>query len=205
MHAVLVALAALSQAPGQTPAGVSQPSPAAGWRVTVTSGTQVLRLNLASDADATIAAGCSVVVGPLGPTPPSPPAPPGPFVPPPPAPVDPLKAKVAAAFKADAPTDQASAAAKRLDAISLQGLYLAAVDGKLAEDPTLTTVGDLLERVRKVGNTLAAGKLAGTRQAIAEELAAVLKSTTAPLTETSRKAAHDSFVRIAAALNAVVE
>lgn len=118
----------------------------------------------------------------------------------PPAPIDdPLKGKVAAAFKAD----PGEAAAKKLDAAKLAGLYSAAVEKNLALNPDLKTAGELVERVRSLDGPLDAERLPGVRRLIAAELAAVLKSHATPLTDEIRAAAGVLFVRIEAALDDV--
>lgn len=112
---------------------------------------------------------------------------------------DPLKAKIAAAFAADAGTS----AAKKADAVTLSGIYSAAVDLKLADDQSFATVGALVTRVRSIGTGLAADRLPGVRKAIGEELTAVLKSPETPLTKELREAAAAAFARIEAALDEV--
>lgn len=124
------------------------------------------------------------------------PEPPGP-----PPVVDPLAKKVADAFAADAGQPDA----KRADAMKLAALYSVAVEQKLHEDKTLTTVKQLIERIRSAGETLANDRLLGVRKAIAEELSAILKSPDAALDDGKRKAAGELFVRIEAALEALAK
>lgn len=126
------------------------------------------------------------------------PMPPGPVVPPV---VDPLKSKIATAFAADAGTP----ADKKSDAGKLAALYSVAVDQKLADDATLTTVGGLIARVRAAGTSLAADRLPGTRKVIGDELTAVLKSADTPLTPELRASATGIFSRIEAALDEVAK
>lgn len=124
----------------------------------------------------------------------------GPPLPLPPPPIDdPLKGKLAAAFKAD-PGD---VAAKKLDAAKLAGTYSAAVDKNLAAIPELKTAGELIERVRSLDESLPADRLPGVRKLIAAELAAVFKAHATPLTEDLRAAAAALFARIEAALDDV--
>jgi len=119
----------------------------------------------------------------------------------PPPVVDPLAKKVADAFAADAGQPDA----KRADAMKLAALYSVAVEQKLHEDKTLTTVKQLIERIRSAGETLANDRLLGVRKAIAEELSAILKSPDAALDDSKRKAAGELFVRIEAALEALAK
>lgn len=125
----------------------------------------------------------------------------GPPVPLPPPPNDALKGRIATAFSADPGT----LADKKADAVKLSGLYAAAVQVKLADDPTVTTVGQLIARVRTLGAQLAADRLPGTRKVIGDEMAAVLKDPTATLDKTSREAAALLFARIEAALDEVAK
>ena len=123
----------------------------------------------------------------------------------PPAPVipdnDPLKAKVAAAFKADpGALDQ-----KMRDAIQLMGVYAAAKELKPADNPSIATVADLIARVRNLGTAPAASQLAGTRKVIGDEFAAVLKSPAEPMTADKWKAALELFARIESALDEVTK
>lgn len=124
------------------------------------------------------------------------PMPPGPIVPPV---NDPLKAKIATAFAADPGT----IAEKKADAVKLSGLYSVAVEQNLADDRTLTTVGQLINKVRSIGASLASDRLPGVRKVIGEELTAVLKSADTPLDAGLRAAATGVFARIEAALDEV--
>ena len=121
--------------------------------------------------------------------------------PPPPAPPvdDPLAKKVKDAFLADV----TQLDVKRADAVKLAALYEVAVEQKLCDDPTITTVKQLIDRIRAAGTVLAADRLAGVRKVLAEEMAAVLKSPDAPMDDQKRKDAHALFIRIGAALDAV--
>jgi hypothetical protein len=127
--------------------------------------------------------------------PPSPVNPPGPA----PAPVDPFRKKIADAYS----LDPGQPSQKKADAIQLAALYSVAVDQKLADDPALATVGQLIARVRSAGQTLAADRLAGVRKVIGEEMAAVLKDPALELTTDKRKAASELFARIETALDEV--
>jgi hypothetical protein len=121
-------------------------------------------------------------------------------IPPSPPPVnDPLKAKIATAFAADPGT----LADKKADAGKLSALYSVAVEQKLADDPTLTTVGQLIARVRAAGASLAADRLPAVRKVISEELTAVLKSPDTTLDPAIRSGATAAFARIEAALDEV--
>ena len=130
-------------------------------------------------------------LGVLDPLPP--PAPPKP-----PEPVDPLKARLAAAFDADA-----DAAGKRGHAKDLAALYRQAA--KLAQDTSVATSGDLLQQVARAAATLLndppGGKhLAGVRRVVGEELNRLLP-TDDPLTDAQRKAAAELFGKLATILD----
>lgn len=112
---------------------------------------------------------------------------------------DPLKQKLAEAFKAD----PGEASAKKIDAAKLAGTYAAAVEKNLAAQADLKTAGDLIDRVRSLDGPLDAERLPGVRRLIASELAAVLKSHATPLTDEIRTAAGVLFVRIESALDDV--
>ena len=141
---------------------------------------------------------CTVVVGnaPPGPTPPHPnPHPPVP-------PVDPLVAKLAAAFA----TDGGGAPVNRAQLIALAGLYEAAADH--AVKPGITTVGMLLEDIRKVAygdggqpGLIRPEVLVGVRKTISAEVVNVLgDEPNSQLNGPTRTRAIDIFRRIAAAL-----
>lgn len=125
-----------------------------------------------------------VVVGDAPPPPPKPPDPP---------PEDPLRAKFRAAYNAD-PGDAAKKDAARKDLAELyrQGAMLTA-------DNTVTTTGELVDRLRRAGQTLAADQLPGTRKAVALELAAAMPADE-PLTPDRRKDAAALFSKISDAL-----
>jgi hypothetical protein len=129
--------------------------------------------------------------------PPSPVTPPGPA----PVPADPFRKKIADAFS----LDPGQPSQKKADAVQLAALYSVAVDQKLADDPALTTVGQLIARVRSAGQTLAADRLAGVRKVIGDEMAAVLKDPSLELTPDKRKAASELFARIETALDEVAK
>ncbi len=120
-------------------------------------------------------------------------------MPPLPPPNDPLKAKIAEAFKADA----GDLASKKLDAAKLAGTYSAAVEKNLALIPELKTAGDLIERVRSIDPSLGTDRLTNVRTLIAAELAAILKSHSTPLTDELRNAVAALFARFEAALDDV--
>ncbi len=144
---------------------------------------------------------CTVVVvnAPPGPTPPNP-NPPNPN--PPVPPVDPLVAKLAAAFA----TDGGSTPVNRAQLIALAGLYEAAADH--AARPGITTVGMLLEDIRKVAygdggqpGLIRPDVLVGVRKAISAEVVNVLgDEPSLQLDAPTRARAVDIFRRIAAAL-----
>lgn len=125
-----------------------------------------------------------VVVGDAPPPPPKPPDPP---------PEDPLRAKFRAAYNAD-PGDAAKKDAARKDLAELfrQGAMLTA-------DQTVGTTGELVDRLRRAAQTLAADALPGTRKAVALELAAAMPADE-PLTPDRRKDAAALFSRISDAL-----
>lgn len=126
---------------------------------------------------------------------------PGPVIPPTPVvPTDPLAAKVKAAFDAD----PGSPADKRQWAIELSGYYSAAVDAKLADDPTITTAGQLIDRIRKT-TTLDRSKLTGTRTVIGQEIAAILGTAETQLDAAKRAAVASLFSRIETALDGVAK
>ncbi len=144
---------------------------------------------------------CTVVVGnaPPGPSPPNP-KPPNPN--PPLPPVDPLVSKLSAAFVADGgPTP-----VNRAQVVALIGLYEAAADH--AAKPGITTVGMLLEDIRKVANgeggqpgLIRPDVLVGVRNAISAEVVNVLgDEPSTQLDAPTRTRAVDIFRRIAAAL-----
>lgn len=144
---------------------------------------------------------CTVVIGdaPPGPNPPNPnPPKPNPPVPP----TDPLVAKLAAALA----TDGGSTPVNRAQLIALIGLYEAAADH--AAKPGITTVGMLLEDIRKVAygdggqpGLIRPDVLVGVRKAISAEVANVLgDEPNAQLDTVTRARAVDTFRRIAAAL-----
>lgn len=149
---------------------------------------------------------CTVVVGNL-PPPNPPPNPPNPNPPPPPSPpsppIDPLVAKLSAAFAADG----GATPANRAQLIALTGLYEAAADH--AAKPGITTVGMLLEDVRKVAygdggqpGLIRPDLLVGVRKAISAEVVNVLGDEPgAQLDGDTRARAVDTFRRIAAALS----
>lgn len=125
---------------------------------------------------------------PPGPDPkPNPPNPPGPD--------DPLTAKLRKAYTDD-PGDPA---AKRAAAKDLAELYRQAAD--LARRPTVETSGQLLEIVRSVAANLnLPAELKGVRTVVAGELLTVFPDDV-PLTDANRKAAADTFLKLAAALD----
>ncbi len=144
---------------------------------------------------------CTVVIGsvPPGPNPPNP-KPPNPNPPLPPA--DPLVSKLSAAFAADGgPTP-----VNRAQVVALIGLYEAAADH--AAKPGITTVGMLLEDIRKVANgeggqpgLIRPDVLVGVRKAISAEVVNVLgDEPSTRLDVVTRTRAVDIFRRIAAAL-----
>lgn len=124
------------------------------------------------------------------------PTPPGPVNPP----ADPLKARIRAAYDAD----PGSPADKRQWAIELSGYYSAAVESKLADDRTITTAGQLIERIRKT-TTLDRTKLTGARTVAAQEIAAVLGTIDTPLDDAKRKAVTTLFQRIESAFDEVTK
>lgn len=149
---------------------------------------------------------CTVVVGnaPPGPNPPNPnpPKPNPPHPNPPNPPTDPLVAKLATAFA----TDGGSTPVNRAQLVALIGLYEAAADH--AAKPGITTVGMLLEDIRKVAygdgsqpGLIRPDVLVGVRKAISAEVANVLGDEPSAQLDTVRRArAVDTFRRIAAAL-----
>jgi len=118
---------------------------------------------------------------------------------PPPHVNDPLRAKVVAAFAAD-PGD---AVQKKKDAVQLSAFYSAAKDLKPDANSSLAMVGDLIARVRSLGPQLGSDRIPGTRKVIADELTAVLKSPTEPMTAELWRVALETFGRIEAALDEV--
>ncbi len=148
---------------------------------------------------------CTVVVGnaPPGPSPPPNPNPPNPN--PPTPPVDPLVSKFVSAFAVDGgPTP-----ANRAQLVALVGLYEAAADH--AAKPGITTVGMLLEDIRKVAygeggqpGLIRPDVLIGVRKAISAEVVNVLgDEPSTQLEPATRARAIDNFRRIAAALTKV--
>ena len=119
--------------------------------------------------------------------------PPDPKPKPPDPPADPLRAKLKAAYDADA-------SPKRQDqAKDLAALYREAA--KLAADGTVATSGDLLARVRAASASLVGpDALKGVRQVAAAELVAVLP-TDAPLSGDQRAAAAALFLKLAELLD----
>lgn len=120
----------------------------------------------------------------------------------PPAPMplnDPLKTKLAEAFKADG----GDLNTKKLDAAKLAGIYSAALEKKVAQLPELKTAGDLIEKVRSIDQSLTTDRLTNVRTLIAAELTAILKSHSTPLTDELRSASAALFARIEAALDDV--
>lgn len=124
-------------------------------------------------------------------------APPGPGPEPkpnPPGPDDPLTAKLRKAYQ----DDPADAVRKRAAAKDLAELYRQAAD--LARRPTVETSGQLLEIVRSVAvNLNLAADLKGVRTVVAEELLKVFPDDV-PLTDANRKAAADTFLKLAAVM-----
>lgn len=125
-------------------------------------------------------------LGVIGPLPPAPP----------PKPADPLKAKLADAFKADRGT--------RDEVLHLAELYRLSV--KLARDPAVPSTAELLRRVREAGDGLLAdfgpNTLRGVRDVARVELLAALgKSDETPITDEERAAAADLFGRLAVILD----
>lgn len=145
---------------------------------------------------------CTVVVGnaPPGPNPPPNPNPPNPN--PPNPPIDPMVAKFSAALAADGGTTPVN----RAQLIALIGLYEAAADH--AAKPGITTVGMLLEDIRKVAygeggqsGLIRPDVLVGVRKAISAEVATVLgDEPSAQLDSATRARAVDMFRRVAVAL-----
>lgn len=115
-------------------------------------------------------------------------------------PTDQLKARIRAAYDAD----PGSPADKRQWAIELAGYYSAAVESKLADDHTITTAGQLIERIRKT-TTLDRSKLTGARTVAGQEIAAVLGTIESPLDDTKRKAVTVLFQRIESAFDEVTK
>lgn len=121
---------------------------------------------------------------------PKPPAPVPPPVPVPP--VDPLRSKLKAAFDAAL----GASADKAEWARDLAALYRAAA--KLAADPTLATAGTLRAKLKDASAALIGSEaLKEVRQAVAVELAAVLPTTDADLTDAHRAAAAALFKALA--------
>jgi len=145
---------------------------------------------------------CTVVIGEApGPNPPKP-NPPNPNPPNPSPPTDQLVAKLASALT----TDGGATPVNRAQLIALIGLYEAAADH--AAKPGITTVGMLLDDIRKVAygdggqpGLIRPDVLVGVRKAISAEVANVLgDEPTAQLDTATRARAVESFRRIAAAL-----
>ncbi len=150
---------------------------------------------------------CTVVVGnaPPGPNPPPNPNPPNPNPPnptPPNPPIDPMVAKFSAALAGDG----GSTPVNRAQLIALIGLYEAAADH--AAKPGITTVGMLLEDIRKVAygeggqpGLIRPDVLVGVRKAISAEVVSVLgDEPSVQLDAATRARAIDTFRHIAAAL-----
>lgn len=117
---------------------------------------------------------------------------PGPKPVPPP---DSLKAKIQAAFDADAEP----IAEKREHAKDLAALYREA--GKLAVNPAIATAGELVDKVRGAAMTLVGPKaLVAVRTAVASELGQIFPFD-APLTGDQRAAAAALFARLAEILD----
>lgn len=126
---------------------------------------------------------CVITIGPPGPAPP-------------PTPVDPLRAKLRSAFGRAAGTP----AEKREWAKDLAALYRAAA--KLVPDPGLVTAGQLKLKLKDASATLIGpDALKEVRQAVAVELAAVLPTTDADLTDAHRATAAALFTRLATVLD----
>ncbi len=124
------------------------------------------------------------------------------IVPPPvpPAPVDPLKVKLKAALDASAGSD----AQKKEWAKDLAALYRQAA--KLVTDPTLTTAVQLRQKLKDASAALiGADALVPVRQVVALELAAVLPTTEADLTDAQRVAAAVLFTKLAVLLDEVAQ
>lgn len=124
------------------------------------------------------------------------PKPPVPPTPPTPPPADPLVKVLQAAYDADT----RAAKDKESDRLDLVELYRQA--STLALDPSVTTTGQLVARVRDAAKALGIVGLSDCRKAIAGELQAAFPED-APLTADSRKKAADLFGRIKAALEGV--
>jgi hypothetical protein len=128
---------------------------------------------------------CAIIIGEApGPSPKPKPDPPP----------DPLRAKLKAAFDADgAPVEL-----KRDQARDLAALYRAAA--KLAEDPAVTTAGELLKRVRDAAGTLVGpDALREVRRVAGNELASLLPTDSA-LKNDGRAAAAGLFRKLAVIL-----
>lgn len=127
---------------------------------------------------------CAIVIGDApgpGPKPPKPPDPPP----------DPLRAKLKFAFD----TDPAPLELKRDQARDLAALYRAAA--KLAEDPAVTTAGELLRRVRDAAGTLVGpDALREVRRVVGNELSSLLPTDSA-LTNDGRAATATLFRKLA--------
>ncbi len=115
---------------------------------------------------------------------------PGPVIPPAP-PTDPLTAKLWAAYRAD------SGLTKADDLATLVELMKQAAT--LADDATLTTVGQLAGKVAAAASLLAKDRLVGVRAVLKVELAAAFPED-GPLSPTVRAAAKSVFVKLQAAL-----
>ncbi len=149
---------------------------------------------------------CTVVVGnPPGPSPPPNPNPPSPN-PPNPTPPNPPIDRMVAKFSAALATDGGTTPVNRAQLIALIGLYEAAADH--AAKPGITTVGMLLEDIRKVAygeggqpGLIRPDVLVGVRKAISAEVVNVLgDEPSSQLDAPTRTRAVDIFRRIAAAL-----
>lgn len=122
-------------------------------------------------------------------------------VPVPPVPVDPLRTKLRDAFKAAAGTDAEKAGWSK----DLAALYRALVE--VANDREIATAAALKVKMSDSARTLMKGndRLKEVRQAVAGELATVLPTTEADLTDSQRVAAAALFTRLAGLLEELAQ